>query len=1220
MSNKDGFRLRIYFFLLFGFIGSVVFAQPKAVQNNSTQPAYFIPNKGQFKDPKPYLYFVQLEENEIQIKSDGITWATNVLVPNKPLLGGLMTKIKKSNQSEESEEDKPAFKNQQSKIDLHFIGCNTSSVIIESNKSPFYYSYGDRTNPVYGFKELKFVDFYPNIDLIYTVEDQNKSFKFSFLLKSGADVSAIQYEYRHNGQLMPVLDKNELTIASSSFKLREYGLSIGPLNKQKSDDSLAVKYRISNGVIGYAITGNSQNSELLIDPFVIKLLDLTGSIVAVNNLENILIKTDVDDLGNIYVWGGGVYPNQPKLAKYTPSGNLIWIFMGEIPSMNWYATSYKAGNPWLYYLGTFVLAKETGYTFICPGCASANFTIIGLDDSGFATGFSNDTKNSYSTEGWEMLLNCKNDILYYFGGDWGYTSYYKMKLDTLHPRIQNFGLFGMSAAAVDITSGVMDDSGDVYLLLNGGSSNPKLRSYEWNNVIVKMHNDTSRIFSRKTGFDIAERGTHPLFPWKAGSRMAYGNYGLSNSSNDLAIDDRYVYYFDGRYMAAFTKDSGFRVGADSIKAYGQYTQAGIAADLKQHVFLGGDSAKLHCYTFKDSIFSLDTILYLNPKSNQKIHDVVYLTATQEIVVIGDSLLAKVESPYKTIDSNYVFSLSSQRFCGDYVVAKILTTPSKSMSFQWLDSTTGKLVRHVDVVNTDSDTLPNPIEGHVYVVKLGEAKKCERWLFQHVFRAKILKPDTIIQQLCEGDTFIVSKNRITRDSIFCVKLKTTHQCDSLLNYQISFLKKSSTNLDFNICKGDFIQIGKSKYFSAGNFSDTFSAANGCDSVVHSQIKVKPDTTVTHNFLICKKDTIVVGNSKYYQSGTYLDTFIRFNGCDSVIQTKITLLADTLVYSTAKICLGDSFNFGGSYVKSPGKYSHQFVRSNGCDSLVNLTLQALTDTTVLLNAKICNGETITIGAQAFKNAGSYSIPLQRQSGCDSIIKLNVTVLPTATSNKRIVFCNIDSFEYRGKFYPLPLKISDTVLAQNGCDSILKIDFGSKFVKAGIAIDTSNSPTVQFFSTSTNANFWKWNFGDLKSSVIENPLNNFPKSHNWIVYKVCLIVSDSTGCSDTLCLNLPMKPGDLFSIPEGISPNGDGVNDVLEISGLWEYPNAKWTIFNIWGQVLFKSSTTENYKWDGFARDATGITNKNALLPEGVYYIIFDFNDGKRPAVVQNLYLKK
>jgi hypothetical protein len=56
----------------------------------------------------------------------------------------------------------------------------------------------------------------------------------------------------------------------------------------------------------------------------------------------------------------------------------------------------------------------------------------------------------------------------------------------------------------------------------------------------------------------------------------------------------------------------------------------------------------------------------------------------------------------------------------------------------------------------------------------------------------------------------------------------------------------------------------------------------------------------------------------------------------------------------------------------------------------------------------------------------------------------------------------------------------LAQNGCDSILKIDIGSKFVKAGIAIDTSNSPTVQFFSTSTNANFWKWNFGDLKSSV--------------------------------------------------------------------------------------------------------------------------------------------
>jgi hypothetical protein len=172
MLKRDGLYLKPIILLIMGLlIGILTNAQSKAVQNISTQPAYFIPNNGQFKDPKPYVYFVQLKENEIQIKSDGITWATNVLVPNKPLLGGLMTKIKKSNQSEESEEeeDKPAFKNQQSKIDLHFIGCNTSSVIIESNKSPFYYSYGDRTNPVYGFKELKFVDFYPNIDLIYTV-------------------------------------------------------------------------------------------------------------------------------------------------------------------------------------------------------------------------------------------------------------------------------------------------------------------------------------------------------------------------------------------------------------------------------------------------------------------------------------------------------------------------------------------------------------------------------------------------------------------------------------------------------------------------------------------------------------------------------------------------------------------------------------------------------------------------------------------------------------------------------------------------------------------------------------------------------------------------------------------------------------------------------------------------------------------------------------------
>ena len=48
---------------------------------------------------------------------------------------------------------------------------------------------------------------------------------------------------------------------------------------------------------------------------------------------------------------------------------------------------------------------------------------------------------------------------------------------------------------------------------------------------------------------------------------------------------------------------------------------------------------------------------------------------------------------------------------------------------------------------------------------------------------------------------------------------------------------------------------------------------------------------------------------------------------------------------------------------------------------------------------------------------------------------------------------------------------------------------------------------------------------------------------------------------------------------TPNGDLQNDVWEIGGIENYPKAKISIYNRWGQLVFTSSN--NYfgnEWDG------------------------------------------
>jgi gliding motility-associated-like protein len=95
----------------------------------------------------------------------------------------------------------------------------------------------------------------------------------------------------------------------------------------------------------------------------------------------------------------------------------------------------------------------------------------------------------------------------------------------------------------------------------------------------------------------------------------------------------------------------------------------------------------------------------------------------------------------------------------------------------------------------------------------------------------------------------------------------------------------------------------------------------------------------------------------------------------------------------------------------------------------------------------------------------------------------------------------------------------------------------------------------------------------------------------------------------------------IPEGISPNGDGINDILYIKGLANFTKASVTIFNRWGQVVYESGIGYNNAngFDGYYR-GNGITiNNNGPLPENVYFLVFKSNDQSGILIKQNIYIK-
>ena len=97
----------------------------------------------------------------------------------------------------------------------------------------------------------------------------------------------------------------------------------------------------------------------------------------------------------------------------------------------------------------------------------------------------------------------------------------------------------------------------------------------------------------------------------------------------------------------------------------------------------------------------------------------------------------------------------------------------------------------------------------------------------------------------------------------------------------------------------------------------------------------------------------------------------------------------------------------------------------------------------------------------------------------------------------------------------------------------------------------------------------------------------------------------------------------IPEGFSPNGDGVNDVFYIKGLKNYPKAKLTIFNRWGQIVYESPLGYQNDWNGEYNGNTP-TIQQGPLPENVYYLLFEYNGSGGPQFMKkpvrgNIYIK-
>ncbi|MBI4947449.1 MAG: C10 family peptidase [Bacteroidetes bacterium] len=157
----------------------------------------------------------------------------------------------------------------------------------------------------------------------------------------------------------------------------------------------------------------------------------------------------------------------------------------------------------------------------------------------------------------------------------------------------------------------------------------------------------------------------------------------------------------------------------------------------------------------------------------------------------------------------------------------------------------------------------------------------------------------------------------------------------------------------ICYGDSIFLQGNYRTTAGTYYDTLTSVNGCDSIINTNLTVLPANTFIQSSTVCTGQSITVGSNTYTTNGTYTDVLISVvSGCDSTVTTNLTVLPANTFTQSLTVCAGQSVTVGTNTYTATGTYTDVLATSAGCDSIVstNLTVNAAVDTATSMSGTI------------------------------------------------------------------------------------------------------------------------------------------------------------------------------------------------------------------------------------------------------------------------------
>lgn len=143
-----------------------------------------------------------------------------------------------------------------------------------------------------------------------------------------------------------------------------------------------------------------------------------------------------------------------------------------------------------------------------------------------------------------------------------------------------------------------------------------------------------------------------------------------------------------------------------------------------------------------------------------------------------------------------------------------------------------------------------------------------------------------QSICIGGSYVLNGHTYTEAGTYNDTISSAG-CDSVIITVLTTTNAINTNNPQSICSGSSYFINGHSYSSAGTYTDTLTASAGCDSIITTVLTLSNTVNFNNPQSICNGYSYSINGHSYSNAGTYTDTLTAAAGCDSIVTTLLTL---------------------------------------------------------------------------------------------------------------------------------------------------------------------------------------------------------------------------------------------------------------------------------------------------------------------------------------------